>query len=317
MNLTTEETIMFNKIKNHDKLYKNLINGEWQESSSGKFIEIKSPIDNSLLGKVPTMTTVEVDEVIEYAKTAQKEWKNKTTSERAKILYKAADLLEANIEELERIEIEKHLERTKFELLKNQIKPHFLFNTLNVIGGMANLENAKTTEKMIKALSSLFRYNLKTPQAEVVLAQELQIVKDYMYLQQMRFGNRIGYSIECKLDTEDVNVPIFSFQPLIENAIIHGLSKKEEGGKIYIRIWREEQYTMISIADTGMGMTQDKLDSLRNTFKKENTEQMGIGLGNIYRRVHAMYPNGKIEIFSKVNAGTVIRLKIPQKKWEK
>lgn len=220
-------------------------------------------------------------------------------------------------EELERIEIEKHLERTKFELLKNQIKPHFLFNTLNVIGGMANLENAKTTEKMIKALSSLFRYNLKTPQAEVVLAQELQIVKDYMYLQQMRFGNRIGYSIECKLDTEDVNVPIFSFQPLIENAIIHGLSKKEEGGKIYIRIWREEQYTMISIADTGMGMTQDKLDSLRNTFKKENTEQMGIGLGNIYRRVHAMYPNGKIEIFSKVNAGTVIRLKIPQKKWEK
>ncbi len=121
MNLTTEETIMFNKIKNHDKLYKNLINGEWQESSSGKFIEIKSPIDNSLLGKVPTMTTVEVDEVIEYAKTAQKEWKNKTTSERAKILYKAADLLEANIEELSKVmmmEIAKDLKSCKSEILR-------------------------------------------------------------------------------------------------------------------------------------------------------------------------------------------------------
>lgn len=151
----------------------------------------------------------------------------------------------------------------------------------------------------------------------MVLAQELQIVKDYMYLQQMRFGNRISYSIECKLDTEEVNVPIFSFQPLIENAIIHGLSQKEEGGKIYIRIWREEQYTIISIADTGVGMTQDKLESLRNSFKEENTEQMGIGLGNIYRRVHTMYPNGQMQIFGKRNAGTVVRLKIPQKKWEK
>lgn len=112
---------MFDKIKNHDKLYKNLINGEWRESSSGKFIEIKSPIDHSLLGRVPTMTTVEVDEVIEYAKTAQMEWKNKTTSERAKILYKAADLLEAHIEELSKVmmmEIAKDLKSCKSEILR-------------------------------------------------------------------------------------------------------------------------------------------------------------------------------------------------------
>lgn len=112
---------MFDKIKNNDKLYRNLINGEWKESNSGKFIEIKSPIDDSLLGKVPAMTTDEVDEAIEYAKEAQKEWKNKTTSERAEVLYKAADLLEANVEELSKVmmmEIAKDLKSCKSEILR-------------------------------------------------------------------------------------------------------------------------------------------------------------------------------------------------------
>lgn len=112
---------MFEKIKNNDKQYKNLINGEWKESNSGKFIEIKSPIDDSLLGKVPAMTTGEVDEAIEFAKQAQKEWKNKTTSERADVLYKAADLLEANVEELSKImmmEISKDLKSCRSEILR-------------------------------------------------------------------------------------------------------------------------------------------------------------------------------------------------------
>lgn len=90
---------MFNDIK-VNKRYKNLINGEWKESESGNFIEIKSPIDDSLLGEVPAMTRAEVDEAIEAARIAQKEWRNVPTNERAKILYKAADLLEENVDEL-------------------------------------------------------------------------------------------------------------------------------------------------------------------------------------------------------------------------
>ena len=221
-----------------------------------------------------------------------------------------ADLLHKG--ELERLEVERRLEATNLELLKNQINPHFLFNTLNVIGGMANLEEAMITEKMIKALSSLFRYNLKMQGAEVVLAQELQVAKDYMYLQQMRFGTRISYHIECKVNVETVKVPTFSFQPLIENAIIHGLSKKEEGGSVYIRVWEEARYIIISVADTGVGMSFEQLEKLRNAFKHGATERVGIGLGNIYKRIHAMYPDGKVEVFSKKNIGTVIRLQIPR-----
>lgn len=233
-----------------------------------------------------------------------------TLEERRKML----DLLHK--EELEKIEVEKHLETANLELLKNQINPHFLFNTLNVIGGMAKLEDANTTEKMIISLSNIFRYNLKTQQNEVVLSQELRIAKDYMYLQQMRFGSRIRYSIECKVDMDTVMVPTFSFQPLVENAIIHGISKKEEGGKICIRIWGKAGNIIITVADTGIGMTKQELSCLREAFLQGSTERIGIGLGNIYKRVQGMYCNGVVEIFSRENAGTVVRLIIPQMKWE-
>ncbi len=110
---------MFSRIKDQNQSYRNLVNGEWKESASGKFIEIKSPIDQSFLGRVPTMTTAEVDEVVAYAKTAQVEWKHKTTSERAEVLYKAADLLEEHIEELAKImmmEIAKDLKSCRSEV---------------------------------------------------------------------------------------------------------------------------------------------------------------------------------------------------------
>ena len=215
-------------------------------------------------------------------------------------------------EELEKLEVERRLEATHLELLKNQINPHFLFNTLNVLAGMANLEEAETTEKMIKALSFLFRYNLKTHESEALLEQELKIAKDYMYLQQMRFGSRLQYHIDCKVDPQTVIVPTFSFQPLIENAIIHGLSNKEEGGKIYIRIWLEGNMLIFTIMDTGVGISNEALKALRLAFKEGETAHMGIGLGNIYKRVHGMYRNGEVEVFSRKDVGTAIRVKIPQ-----
>lgn len=229
---------------------------------------------------------------------------------------KTLDLL--HTEELEKLEVQSQLEVIKFDLLKSQVNPHFLFNTLNVIGGMANLEDAHTTEKMIKALSSLFRYNLKTDDIQVPLERELKVVEDYMYLQQMRFGDRITYDIECEADREKMLVPAFTFQPLVENAIMHGLSKKEEGGTVRIRIRKKKDKLYIFIGDTGKGIKAEELSALKTKLKnlKSQEEHRGIGLGNIYRRVHAMYPEGKVEIYSKENAGTVVVIVIPQRKEE-
>ena len=224
---------------------------------------------------------------------------------------KALDLYHA--EEMEKLEMASRLDAMELDVLKSQINPHFLFNTLNVIGGMANLEGAQTTEAMIQSLSFLFRYNLKTPEEKVSLARELKVVRDYMFIQEKRFGSRITYEINCRTDAEMVFIPTFTFQPLIENAIIHGLASKEAGGHIWIRIYERRGMIFIAVADNGMGMDRESLKSLRQGLHNDDgnrTARTSIGLFNIYKRVHTMYENGVMQIHSKAGVGTIVSLRI-------
>lgn len=223
---------------------------------------------------------------------------------------KAMDLFHE--EELQKLEAEHRLETMKLEVLVNQVNPHFLFNTLNVIGGMAMLENAETTEKMIKALSSLFRYNLKNSKSEASLSQELNVVRDYMYIQQMRFGERLQFEINCGIEESTAIIPTFTFQPLVENAIIHGLAPKEEGGKIHIRVWEKNEDTFITVHDTGVGMSKEKLEQLKKKLEEGNVNRDSIGVSNVYRRFKIMYPEGQFTIYSRENKGTLIKLQIPK-----
>lgn len=227
----------------------------------------------------------------------------KANNEMAELLHK---------EELEKIEMEKRLNAAKLEFLKSQINPHFLFNTLNMISCMAKLEDAATTEKMITSMSNLFRYNLKTEEQIVPLAQELKVAQDYIYIQKMRFGNRIQYGCSLEVDAETVKIPSFTMQPLVENAIVHGLSKKELGGRLFLRIWKQRQNVIISVADTGLGMEEEKQRELEQALRGHGTARIGIGLGNIYQRVQAIYQDGDVRIYSKKGHGTVIQVTIPQ-----
>lgn len=217
-------------------------------------------------------------------------------------------------EEIERVEMEKQLSGARLELLKSQINPHFLFNTLNMIACMAKLEEAVTTERMISNMSSLFRYNLKTSEQIVTLARELKVVQDYMYIQQMRFGSRILYSCDLKVDAEQAMIPAFTLQPVVENAMVHGLSKKEQGGRVHVRIWEQGKRLVISVADTGLGMSEERLAEVTEAMKERRTSRIGIGLGNIYKRIHMMYKQGEFRIASIEGRGTVIQMFIPQEK---
>lgn len=217
-------------------------------------------------------------------------------------------------EEIEMVEMEKQLSGARLELLKSQINPHFLFNTLNMIACMAKLEEAVTTERMISSMSSLFRYNLKTSEQIVTLARELKVVQDYMYIQQMRFGSRILYSCDLKVDAEQAMIPAFTLQPVVENAMVHGLSKKEQGGRVHIRIWEQGNRLVISVADTGLGMSEERLAEVTEAMKERRTSRIGIGLGNIYKRIHMMYKQGEFRIASIEGRGTVIQMFIPQEK---
>ena len=204
------------------------------------------------------------------------------------------------------------------EAFRTAIKAHMQHGTTSIFPTLSSSTipmiraAAETTEKMIRALSALFRYNLKNQDTEVCLSQELKIMEDYMYLQQMRFGDRITYRKDCSVDADKVIVPAFTFQPLVENAIIHGLSKKEEGGTVRVHIWQKDGFTLITIGDNGLGMDEAALMHLRGELEKEDGKT-GIGLGNIFRRIRAMYQDGNVEIYSKKDVGTVVKIQIRHK----
>lgn len=217
-------------------------------------------------------------------------------------------------EEVSRLETEKNLERTRLEMLKSQVNPHFLFNTLNMISCMARLEEAETTNRMILALGNLFRYNLRTKAQEVYLEQELEALEDYIYIQQMRFDGRVRYRRIIRVDEGKVRIPSFTLQPLAENAFVHGLGYKEEKGSITLRIWQEDGAVIVSMADNGKGMTDRELEELRRKISRSEQTGRGIGLGNISRRIAMLYPEGGLRIYSRPGRGTVIQLVIPQER---
>lgn len=208
----------------------------------------------------------------------------------------------------EKHEAEKQLEAVRLQMLKNQINPHFLFNTLNTIAGAAEMEEAETTEKMIQAMSRLFRYNLKSTASVMPFEREKKVVEDYIYLQKMRFGSRIRYTSDCSQDTMDVMILVFALQPLVENAIVHGLAVKPEGGRLHIRSWIRGKRIFISVSDTGAGIAPERLAEIREELRNGESQKLGIGVSNISRRIKTMYPDGELLIDSREGRGTVVRM---------
>lgn len=208
----------------------------------------------------------------------------------------------------EKHEVETQLEAVRLQMLKNQINPHFLFNTLNTIAGAAEMEEAETTEKMIQAMSRLFRYNLKSTASVMPFEREKKVVEDYIYLQKMRFGSRIRYTSDCSQDTMEVMIPVFALQPLVENAIVHGLAVKPEGGRLHIRSWIRGKRIFISVSDTGAGIAPERLAEIREELRNGESQKLGIGVSNISRRIKTMYPDGELLIDSREGRGTVVRM---------
>ncbi|SEA14408.1 Histidine kinase-, DNA gyrase B-, and HSP90-like ATPase [Lachnospiraceae bacterium NK3A20] len=252
-------------------------------------------------------------------------------------------------EELSRVRTEKELDTARLDLLQSQINPHFLFNTLNTISGMAELEDADTTDQMIRSLSTIFRYNLHPTEQFIALSQELKVVEDYLYLQKMRFGERLTYRINVRDDVQPDNVmlPVFLLQPIVENAVTHGVTRKEEGGVVSLTVWMDHGNILITVEDTGTGVPKEKLEGIRRAIARpegdaidsddllqagqaeavrgthvheaELPEQggghkrmVGIGLGNVAKRIHRIYRNGEITIDSKEGTGTIVTLTLPQ-----
>ncbi len=218
-------------------------------------------------------------------------------------------------EEIKSIKISNELNEARYLALQSQIAPHFLFNTLNAIARFSMFEGAPKTTHLIESLSSIFRYNLKGTE-KVLLSEELKIMQAYAAIQSARFGERIRFDIRCREDLGDIHVPRFILQPLVENAVIHGLEPKESSGMVRVKIFEHDEDLVIKVIDNGIGIPADRLAQLlgqSDDSMQRKGDTTGIGINNVRERVQ-LYSRKKDSFVmkSKENLGTVITLNIPK-----
>jgi LytS/YehU family sensor histidine kinase len=220
--------------------------------------------------------------------------------------------------EQKRKETEKELMRTRLAFLQAQINPHFLFNTLNTIAAVCGEEGADRARKLIIQLSTFFRRITKQESDFVSLKDELEYIEAYLNIEQARFGKRLTIEKDIHLTSRGYHamVPVLALQPIVENAVKHGLSKKTEGGKIIIGAHEEGSTVVIEIKDTGVGMNEQQRNRLfktRQTDESEDKDHTGIGLSNIRERLNRCYQDKfKMSLQSEPNKGTTITLSLPK-----
>lgn len=202
--------------------------------------------------------------------------------------------------EVEHAQMQRSLQEGRFAQLQSQINPHFLFNTLNTITALAAEERAHLTEGMIHRLSSFFRYSLESDEKVVTLGRELQLLQDYMELQEMRYGERIAMRVISDPTLENVKVPKFILQPLVENSILHGLHGCAAGGEIRVRSCRTRHGVTVFVTDNGQGF------DTKHPPQRENHK--AVGLENIRERMQ--YYGGQLDVFSIPGVGTTNRITI-------
>lgn len=196
---------------------------------------------------------------------------------------------------------------TEMSFLQAQIKPHFLYNALNAIANVCEKEG-KAAGKLIIDLAVYLRGSLEFNNLEklTTIKKELQFVDTYFHIEQARFGQKIQLKSEIQIPL-DYQVPVLILQPLVENAVRHGISKRVVGGTVYIRMKQEKNKISIEIEDDGIGIEKEKL----NLILDNNTEGCGVGLKNINSRLLRIYGRG-LEITSEEGRGTCVRIVLPE-----
>ncbi|MDR3598722.1 histidine kinase [Clostridium sp.] len=217
-------------------------------------------------------------------------------------------------EEMKNLKYENALKEFDLKVLQSQINPHFLFNTLNCINATAMMESATTTSKLIKSVSNILRYSLRCMSTNALLEDEVDIVKDYIYIQECRFDDRIKFNLSTNMDMKKVKVPGMTIQPLVENAFIHGIEGKEDGGYINITIHDENDQCNIIIEDNGVGIPKEILDKINNYNydTKHIGHTTGLGINIVEKRLRYLYnKKNMFKVESEEGKGTKVYLKIP------
>jgi two-component system LytT family sensor kinase len=190
----------------------------------------------------------------------------------------------------------------RMSLLKSQINPHFLFNTLNSISTLMSSNKTKA-RAMLTMLSDVMRYALDSNSAlDVPLEEELDFIRNYINIQQVRFGKRLQYEEDIDEQCKKLTIPPMVLQPLVENSVKHGITPKEDGGTIVLAIKRVNGLAHFSVSDNGIGI---------NAGSQYESSNSGVGLINSDKRLQSMYgKDSKISIMAD-ESGFVVNFKVP------
>lgn len=196
--------------------------------------------------------------------------------------------------------------------LQSQINPHFLYNTLGSVKWIASMQQADTIVVMTEALIAMLRYAARAEGAMVSVREELDNLRNYMTIQQVRYYNRIRMDVFADDTLLDQRMPKLILQPIVENAIFHGLAEKEEDGVVTIRIARGDNCFAIDVHDNGEGMDEETFRLIKASLAGEADNGESIGLHNVQRRIQLHYGNRYgIDCDSAQGAGTTFRICLP------
>lgn len=189
----------------------------------------------------------------------------------------------------EEYQLKMSLNEAKYYALQAQINPHFLFNTLGTMAGIAQVQDCTLVKNMCEALSDIFRYNImgNIEKQFVLLEEELQHIENYMYIVNIRRGGDIHLEIHVEEKYRKKQIPKLSLQPLVENSVEHGLKNKRGEKSIFITAWQEENNFCLEIADNGLGFEKT---AISRQVKEE--KHLSIGIKNIEDRIHYLYGQG-------------------------
>lgn len=203
--------------------------------------------------------------------------------------------------------------KSEFDTLQSQINPHFLYNTLDIIVWMIENERQSEAVKVVTALARFFRISLSKGKSIITVRDELEHVRNYLMIQEMRYKNKFTYAIESEAETLELASLKLMLQPLVENAIYHGMEFMDGDGEILIRSYLDQGDLYLTIGDNGLGMTPEQVSSLMSeTGHVASGRGSGIGVKNVNERIH-LYFGGQygLDIQSEPDEGTTIVIHLP------
>lgn len=220
-------------------------------------------------------------------------------------------------QQMENLKMRSLLKEAELKSLQSQINPHFLFNTLNTASQLAMMEGADHSSEFIENVAQLFRYSLRKLDEPITLGEEIDHAMKYMYIIQVRFGDRLEFHTDIDTELLDAKVPCTIIQPIVENAFIHGLSNLDVHGVISLVVREGSGIILIEVIDNGAGMDKAGIEALLTSIDPDvmSRRVTGLGVYNVVNRLKLFYNLGEsgdiIEISSKIGEGTKVTLKIP------